>query len=124
MAVFTVEIFTQEWERLDTQRVRLRPTTYSSQAVGGPLEASVEVEGDETACAAALEWLRYGVIIREVAGSSPSSPTLDRLIVFTTIRRSFLLAFSARSAWPRSRFSCRIGQELSTIVQPQPLTWS
>lgn len=64
MASFSVDLFTQSFEPIDTQRMRLTPLTYSAEAVGGFAEATVEVAGDLLTCWAALEWLRYYAVIR------------------------------------------------------------
>ena len=61
---FTVDILDHQYSPVSTQRLKLTPASYSSQAIGGPLEAIVDVAGDMLACWDVLNWLRYYVIIR------------------------------------------------------------
>ena len=61
---FTVDVLDWQYAPVDTQRLRLMPANYSSQAVGGPLEARIDVQGDALTCWSVLSWLRYYVIIR------------------------------------------------------------
>lgn len=67
--MFSVELFTNEWVVVDTQRLQLKPLSYSAAAVGGPVEARIELTGDSLTCFAALDWLRYYVVIRNGNGT-------------------------------------------------------
>ena len=61
---FTVDVLDHTYGPVNTQRLRLTPSNYSSAAIGGPVEATIEVEGDLLTCWDVLNWLRYYVIVR------------------------------------------------------------
>jgi hypothetical protein len=67
--MWSVEVFDRQGNRVQTTQLALKPAWVAATAVGGPERAEIRVEGLPDALWQIVEWMQYGVQIRNGGGT-------------------------------------------------------